>query len=318
MNNLTRNLMYILSKKLNYEDTDFVMDQVDNLLLDYNITPKERNYLPATTSNIDIIAMYLNAKKAQGRADSSLAIYFSKLKSFCKVVQKPVIDVTSDDVRMYLIYAKDTQNRSLRTIDHDRLVLSGFFGWLMRENYISSNPMDSIGSVKYVADKRISLKEKEVERMRYSCRNDIRKTAVMEMLMYTACRNNELTHIKLSDIDWERKIITLFGKGSKKRQVTFDAKTELAMKRYIEKYNPEYYLFYPRGHKDKHLSTDQVREIIHSIHKDANLSRNVTPHDLRHTAANGAIKKGMPILEGLEWLRRENIDTTRIHQHVGR
>lgn len=116
------------------------------------------------------------------------------------------------------------KNSSIASV---RSKLSGFFNWLAERHYISSNPFDKIPypDVAYVDRRAYSVKE--FETICYAINTKIkwasllikkRNIALIMFLTLTGVRKEELLGLMLSDIDLEKKIITVRGETSKSKR----------------------------------------------------------------------------------------------------
>ena len=76
------------------------------------------------------------------------------------------------------------------------------------------------------------MSQLDLEKVRLACRTK-REKAIVEMLYSTGCRVTELERLNISDVNFETKEVTLFGKGSKHRTSYLNAKAEVALKDYL-------------------------------------------------------------------------------------
>lgn len=303
-------LLYKLSRRFTEEEVAFILDQLEAVLVDYNIEPKTRAL--TITDNGELVVEFLKAKQLQGLSESSTKVYFSKLKQFCTFTNKSLFQVTTDDIRAYL-YSLET---SRATVNNSKVILMSLFKWLKTERYIENNPVEGIGAIKYVKNKRQPLTHKELDDLRYACRNDVRRAAIIEFFYSTGCRVGEISKVTLNDIDWEHNQVTVQGKGGKVRTVPLIDKAQNALKRYMEKYDPEGFLFYRRGHKDQPISRDGYEYIVECAGKAAGFKKKLIPHVLRHTLATHLLQKGAPLIYIQFVLGHARPDTTEIYADV--
>lgn len=296
-----------LSRRFNDEEICFIMDQIDAVLCDYNLTEKIRAI--ATENNGDIVVEYLKAKSLEGLSEQSVRVYFSKLKNFSRAIEKSLLAVTRDDIRNYL----SSLTVSRVTINNTKDILSSFYKWLEAEGFVDKNPTANL-TISFEKNIREPLTLKELDNVRYACRNDLRKTAIIETLYSTGCRVSELMNIRLDDMDEHQIRVT--GKGGKTRYVPLSDNARNAIDRYIAEYQPINYLFYRKGHRDKALSKDGIEHIVSCIGKDARLKKKLTPHVLRHSIATHLLRKGAPLVQIQCMLGHARPDTTEIYAHT--
>ena len=138
------------------------------------------------------------------------------------------------------------------------------------------------------------------------------------MLIYSAgLRRSELIELKISDIDSERMVITIRGAKGKKDRITLLSKNALAMLRdYYKEYRPRNYLF--EGQTGGKYSTTSVANILRNSARKAGMSKNVTPHMLRHSFATHLLEQGTDLRYIQELLGHNSSKTTEIYTHVSK
>lgn len=123
-------------------------------------------------------------------------------------------------------------------------------------------------------------------------------------------RVGELVKINCGDIDFHERQCIVFGKGNKEREVYFNARTKIHLKRYLESRkdnNPA--LFVSLSLPYNRLSIGGVEKRLRQLGKRVGLSK-IHPHKFRRTLATMAIDKGMPIEQVQRLLGHVKIDTT--------
>ena len=148
-----------------------------------------------------------------------------------------------------------------------------------------------------------------MEILRDSC-TEIRDIAMIDLLASTGIRVGELVKINREDIDFQERQCIVFGKGNKEREVYFNARTKIHLKRYLEQRtdsNPA--LFVGLLSPYTRLSISGVESRLRLLGKRANIIK-VHPHKFRRTLATMAIDKGMPIEQVQKLLGHVKIDTT--------
>ena len=102
----------------------------------------------------------------------------------------------------------------------------------------------------------------------------------------------------------------MFGKGNKEREVYFNARTKIHIKKYLDQRsdsNPALFVSLKKPHSRLTISGVEVR--LRQLGKKVNLHK-VHPHKFRRTLATMAIDKGMPIEQVQKMLGHVKIDTT--------
>lgn len=275
------------------------------------------------TVNEELIRKFIVCKKVQGRSPKTLQYYQATLKFFFKRVPKSALEVTTDDIRVYLAFREMRDRVSPTMRDNDRRILFTFYTWMRKEGIRLDNPVEAIGSIKKVKKKKKAFSEIEVERLRMACETP-REKFLIEFLLSTGCRASEVSQALLSDIEGDQLVV--HGKGAKDRYVFLNAKTQLAMDSYLEwrkqrfgdeDINP--HLFRPDRGGNKHalvpLSVSGIEIVIRNLGKKAGVE-NTHPHRFRRTCATRALQKGMPIELVSMMLGHNDIATTQIYLDI--
>ena len=166
----------------------------------------------------------------------------------------------------------------------------------------------------------VYLTKAEVERfvMAVRIRNEdgklfesgIRFRALVEVLLGSAMRISEVLSLNRQDIDFEVREARVIGKGNKQRTVFFTARAIAWLTRYLQVRRDEHpALFVTQGGHSRLDRTDIWRPFTR-YRQAAHLTKRVTPHLLRHTAATQLLFNGCPVGHIKEILGHERLETT--------
>lgn len=309
-------LIVLLSDNFNSEDLNLISQKLDLAAYNYDITQKETSVIVYNSDLPELVKTFLVCKKIEGLSEQTIYNYGTALKHFFSEIQKAPDQITSNDIRVYLYKYQETRHISNRSLDKLRQIFSSFFTWASDEQYIKQNPTTTIKKIKYESKQRKSLSQIELELIRASC-STVKEKAIIEFLYSTGCRISELSIVKKTDIDWDKKTVQLFGKGSKYRTSYINAKAEVALRNYIETRNDENeYLFVSDRRPYNRLHKAGLEKIIRNISERAMLDIKFTPHTFRHTTATTAINNGMAVQDISKLLGHANISTTMIYAHT--
>ncbi|MGQ0744265.1 MAG: tyrosine-type recombinase/integrase [Acidimicrobiales bacterium] len=148
---------------------------------------------------------------------------------------------------------------------------------------------------------------------------DLRANLVVELLYGSGLRVSELCGLNLTDLDLARSRVTVWGKGSRQRQVPMCAPCVQAARRWIDQGRPglvgpdtprDALLLQARGGR---LSPRDVRRII-----DARATRPTHPHALRHTFATHLLDGGADLRVVQELLGHADLASTQVYTHVSK
>ena len=291
---------------------------LDEVATRYEIHDKEMALAVYNGEIPEIVKLFIVCKKIEGLSQRTLDTYMRQLCIFFRSVNKSFIQISANDIRVYLYKYQQDRGCSNRSLDKYRGYLSTFFTWAVDEGYIDRNPMRTIQPIKFEKKPRQNLTQLELEYLRCACETP-REKAIIEFLYSTGCRVAELAALKKTDVDWNARSVHLFGKGKKHRTSFINAKAEVSLQAYLDTRSDDCdFLFVTERKPYKGLTTAAVQKIVRKVAaRTANqIQKNVTPHVLRHTTATMAMQSGMPIVDISKLLGHTKVDTTMIYTHV--
>ena len=163
-----------LDGKIPTDEISKVRDILAVTLNDYEFTSKSHKLSCVVIP--ECLNIYLATKKIGGKSDNSINLYRLYLNEFVRIIQKPLENVTANDIRMYLYLIQENRKISNRTLDSRRTVVCSFLGWCAAEGYISKNPAIDITPIKYERKERVPLTDIQLEKVRNAC-STLRETA---------------------------------------------------------------------------------------------------------------------------------------------
>ncbi len=291
------------------EEQERLVNVVTMALEKYDIVAKPTSEEVRNKENTELLEVFLSAKKIEGCSEKTLHYYRTSIEKLCAAVQKNVREVTTNDIRCYLADLQGSRGLSKVTIDNLRRIFSSFYSWLEDEDYIVKSPVRRIHKVRTDTLVKEVLTDENIEVLRDSCQ-ELRDIAMIDLLASTGMRVGELVKINREDIDFHERQCVVFGKGNKEREVYFNARTKIHLKKYLEQRtdnNPALFVSLANPHNRLTISGVEVR--LRQLGKAANIAK-VHPHKFRRTLATMAIDKGMPIEQVQKLLGHVKIDTT--------
>lgn len=265
--------------------------------------------------NDEMLDAFFSAKRLEGCSERSIAYYGSVLRRFVAKAAKSLRDVSTEDVRGYLIEYGGRAGVSRVTVDNVRRVISSLFSWLEAEDYILKSPVRRIKKIKAPQVIKPVISDEEMERMRDGC-SEARDLAIIDLLASTGMRVGELVRLDRDDIDFEGRQCVVRGKSDKERRVYFDARAKVHLGVYLaSRTDDDPALFVSLGPRCRRLEVSGVELRLRELGRRLELSR-VHPHKFRRTMATRAIDKGMPIEQVQVLLGHSKIDTTLCYAMV--
>lgn len=269
----------------------------------------------AAASNDEMLSAFLSAKRLEGCSERTTGYYTSVLTAFLGETSKGLRDVTTDDVRAYLISYGERAGVCKVTVDNVRRVISSLFSWLEAEDYVLKSPVRRIKKIRSPKSMKPVISDEEMEALRDGCK-ELRDLALVDLLASTGMRVGELVLLNRGDIDFEGRQCVVHGKGDKERRVYFDARAKVHLREYLnarQDTNPA--LFVSVDGRAQRLEISGVELRLREMGRQLNIGR-IHPHKFRRTMATRAIDKGMPIEQVQVLLGHSKIDTTLCYAMV--
>jgi integrase/recombinase XerC len=149
----------------------------------------------------------------------------------------------------------------------------------------------------------------------------LRDRLIVELLYASAMRVSELCGLDTSDIDADRRLLRVIGKGDRERRVPYGSPAETALARWLKEGRPvlrqaasgSALLLGVRGGR---LDPRTARTVVHEWTRRAPGGPDLAPHGLRHSAATHMLDNGADLRSIQELLGHARLATTQLYTHV--
>jgi integrase/recombinase XerD len=231
------------------------------------------------------------------------------------------------DSQVVMAYVLELHGRGYSDATRARKVASArsFFGFLVEEDVIASDPTENLSVPRTGRSLPETLSVEEVEALLRTPDGDapdaLRDRAMLELLYATGMRVGELVAMDLDDMDLEQEFVRCFGKGSKERLVPIHAQAVDTVTAYLVEGRPrlasrlsgQAAFLNQRGDR---LSRQGFWLILRGLTRRAGIQRKVSPHTLRHSFATHLLRGGAPLRHVQELLGHASITTTQVYTHL--
>lgn len=129
-------------------------------------------------------------------------------------------------------------------------------------------------------------------------------------------RLGEACHLRLEDIDSQRMVIRVLGKGSRERLTVLSPRLLEVLRAYWRFAKPKVWLF-PGLRGERPVSLDSARSVFHRARVQAGLHERYSPHSLRHSFATHLLDAGTDLVLIQQLLGHRSVATTSRYTHVG-
>ena len=276
---------------------------------DVNALPDDRPDLDSE----DLLDAFLNAKRVEGRADSTIERYRYQLTRLRDDTGVPFCKMTVHHIRAYFTSERE-RGISSGTLEGNRQCYNAFFGWLHRENLIEKNPMTNLTAIKTPKVKRLPFTDVEIQKLISAAGDSLRDLAIITFLASTGCRISEACGADEDDIDWQHSCLTVTGKGNKQRTVYLDDLSVWYLTDYLKSRTDNSPALFV-GRASERMTPGGVRAMLKQLEKRSGVE-NVHPHRFRRTRATSLIDAGMPIQDVKTILGHDKLDTTMTYVYI--
>ncbi|EID53250.1 tyrosine recombinase XerC [Saccharomonospora xinjiangensis] len=221
------------------------------------------------------------------------------------------------------------QGRSRTTLARRAASARTFTAWAHQRGLVASDPGARLASPRPHRRLPGVLRQDEAgELMRVSATGAedghplaLRDHALIELLYATGVRISELCGLDIDDVDFERRIVCVLGKGRKQRMVPFGLPAERSLRSWLRRGRPEVAtrdsgpaLFL--GARGRRVDPRTVRRVVHETVAAVPGAVDIGPHGLRHSAATHMLDGGADLRSVQELLGHATLATTQLYTHV--
>lgn len=276
--------------------------------------------------NSQIIELFLDALwMEQGLSQNTLSAYGSDLQIFAKNLRgKSLLEVTQHDITAFLglRMTEGLTNRSSARIISS---LRRFYGYLLREGQIVADPTLLLESPHVGHLLPSVLSEQDVELLldapEVSQTLGFRDRTMLEILYATGLRVSELVSLKMAQMSLRQGVVRISGKGDKERLVPIGEEAISWMEQYLT--GARLALLGARQSDDVFITSrgsamtrQSFWHIIKRYAKKAGITKELSPHTLRHAFATHLLNHGADLRVVQLLLGHSDLSTTQIYTHI--
>tara|TARA_Y200000002_G_scaffold159365_1_gene131747 strand:+ start:424 stop:1314 length:891 start_codon:yes stop_codon:yes gene_type:complete len=261
----------------------------------------------------------------KGLSSNSIKAYKIDIKKFVSWLscsKKPsFIKIRESDINEYIAFMFKSKLSS-SSVNRNISSIKAFYLFLIKRKIIMISPVAEIITPKKERYLPTSMSELEVEKLlnspKSSIRIEIRDKAMIEMLYATGMRISELVNLKLNNVDINRCVVKVMGKGSKERLIPFGENALEALNLYLNirqsSNSKEVFL----SNRKRRLSRITFWQRIKTYLKRENLKLSISPHTLRHAFATHLLNRGADLRSVQLLLGHSDLSTTQIYTHIAK
>ncbi len=282
----------------------------------------------AKKTDVNIVKGYARYLKLERNlAQNTLDAYLNDLRKLLNYIEDNNLDPLTLGLEDLEHFSATLHDIGIQPVSQCR-ILSGvrsFYRYLVLDGYLDVDPTELLESPhlpqhlpEYLSTEEVDALENSID---LTSNEGHRNRAIIEMLYGSGLRVSELVNLKLSNIYHEEGYMLIEGKGSKQRLVPispvadewfgywlsdrarWDVKPEFSDIAFLNRYG-------------RQLTRAMVFTIIKRLCKAAGITKNISPHTLRHSFATHLLQNGADLRIIQQLLGHEDLATTEIYTHL--
>lgn len=277
---------------------------------------------------IEAFISYLhNIKKTSSNTEMSYRRDLTKLRIYLEITAgSPAVDeVTEENLKKYMAYVERKKFKA-STISRSIASIKAFYHYLLKEGLIRKDISDCLKAPRVERKTPDILSVEEMEKLLNqpsgSSDKEIRDSAMLKLLYATGIRVSELISLRVSDVNMQMGFL-ICREGDRERMIPFDSQVQEALRRYLVRAR-------------NHMASNEAKDIlfvncsgtsmsrqgfwklIKSYARKAGITKDITPHTLRHTFAAHQVENGTDLKSVQEMLGHSDISTTHMYLKLGK
>lgn len=278
-----------------------------------------------------LLKRWLESKKTQNYSMHTLQAYERDVGFFLKFCERKkidLVDLEASDLREYLSEQVEQYQLSSSSLQRKLSAIRQFMKWAKENQLLTQNvvedfklkrqpsPLPGMVDVETIIQILQQPKPEKVEDQLLWYRDK----AILELFYSSGLRLAEVQTLTFKDIDFERQLLRIVGKGSKTRIIPFGSKAKDALLLWMKIYQswqiiaPEQAVFISK--KGQALSARQIEKRVKLQALRAGVNVDLHPHLLRHCFASHMLSASGDLRAVQEMLGHSSLSTTQIYTHL--
>ena len=261
----------------------------------------------------------------KGLSQNTVKAYETDISAFINWIKENTTvklkDIKEENINKYISYLFELNLKS-SSVNRKISSIKSLYMFLVKKNILKNSPINEVIAPKQEKYLPFSMSEDEVDKLLNSPKpsNKIEKRdkAMIEMLYATGMRISELVNLKITDIDTQRCVVKVLGKGSKERLIPFGEAALESLNAYLsdreESTSKEIFLSNRRTKISRIAFWHRIKLYL----SRENLKNSISPHTLRHAFATHLLNRGADLRSVQLLLGHSDLSTTQIYTHIAK
>lgn len=269
---------------------------------------------------------YLSVER--GLAENTLESYQRDLIKYFNFLQGRKLSCFEEASRKTIIQflaGEREKGLSPATLTRNLASVRSFYNFLLQEQVVQRNPAAEMETprLEKKLPRVLSFQDVELLLEQPQTGNPIglRDKAMLELLYATGIRVSELVGLDINDINLRTGFLRCEGKGSRERMIPLGSMALFSLQEYLRSGRPKLLknknekAFFLNQH-GRRLTRQGFWKIFKKYTLKARISKEITPHSLRHSFATHLLENGADLRSVQEMLGHADISTTQIYTQI--
>lgn len=220
---------------------------------------------------------------------------------------------------------------SQATVCRKIAAIKSFMAWLCKQKILVNDPAVRLKFPKKNSRLPAVLSQEQITKLLLDSQKlanekdpvALRDYAIFELLYAAGLRVGELVALDWGDVDFQKRVVKVIGKGDKQRMVPFGVPAEVALQKWrLEGYSQLSKMVDLQclpvflGVRGGRLGQRQVRKIVFDVVQQFSTSSVSSPHGFRHSVATHLLDEGADLRSVQEFLGHSSLASTQLYTHV--
>lgn len=256
----------------------------------------------------------------RGLSERTQVVYVRAVRQLAEHYGKSPDQISEEELRQYFLYLKNVKQASRSTITVALCGIKFFYEHTLRREW------PTLTLVRPPRERKLPvvLSREEVHRV-LGCLRRPHYRIYLSTIYSCGLRLEEGLHLQVPDIDSDRMLIRVRGKGRKDRYVPLPQRTlELLREHWLTHRHPVW-LFPARGQRGillpsakRPMGGRSMQRAFQAALKEGGVQKPATVHTLRHSWATHLLEAGVNLRQIQVWLGHSSLSTTAIYTHLTR
>lgn len=276
---------------------------------------------------------WLISRRNQNQSIQTIQAYSRDVTDFLKFCEAKKLDIyaiETSDLREFLTFKVEQGRLGRSSLQRQLSAIRQFMKWVSENHLISQNITKDFQLKRHARplpglvdpETIIQILEQPAPKSEVQRQLWLRDKALLELLYSSGIRLSEIQGLTFKDIDFQRKLIRITGKGNKTRIVPFGESAKSAILAWLQvyqlwkgKFKPDDAVFISQ-HSGEALGVRQIEKRVKFQAQRAGVNVDLHPHLLRHCFASHLLSGSGDLRAVQEMLGHSNLSTTQIYTHL--